>query len=179
MGISCHPRCSTANSRRWKSRSRTSTRSWSRSLRIRARSWRRSSSGLAKTQARLRRNSPPRDKHPSRPFVGRFRAFEPRYTVGELKNWFVHVEVIKVPTLRTVSAFTDTHEGGRHGEEANRRAHWRRRRPGPELGHKNRDLPQQRERYRGRRSPSRLGGADAREPRRPGQQESLRNRARS
>jgi len=36
----------------------------SRSFRIRVRSWRRSSSGLAKTQARLRRKSPPRDKHP-------------------------------------------------------------------------------------------------------------------
>src|SRR2546430_12424985 len=50
---------------------------------------------------------------------------------------------------------------GCYGEKANRHPHGWRRRPRPQLGHKNRHLPQQRERYRGRRSPSRLGGADA------------------
>src|SRR5260370_42257342 len=54
---------------------------------------------------------------------------------------------------------------GCYGEKTNRHSHlWRGRRR-PQLGHKNRHLPQQRERYRGRRSPSRLGGADAPEPR--------------
>src|SRR6266478_6224141 len=53
---------------------------------------------------------------------------------------------------------------GCYGEKANRHPHWWLRRPRPQLGHKNRHLPQQRERYRVRLSPSLLEGADATEP---------------
>ena len=48
---------------------------------------------------------------------------------------------------------------GGYGEKAHRHSHRWRRRSRPQLGHQDRYLPQQRERYRGRRSPSRLGGA--------------------
>src|SRR5229473_6898713 len=67
---------------------------------------------------------------------------------------------------------------GCYGEKANRHPHWGRRRPWPQLGHKDRHLPQQRERYRGPRAAPRLGGTDAPEPRGSGQPAPLRHAAR-